>query len=228
MRIAYATISMAASAILGGCASTTNVRAGIVPDQVLLGAATADPFPDYLIGPLDMLSVSVFKEPDVTLPQVQVDGAGRFEMPLIGTVNASGKTAAELSREIAHGLGERYLINPKVAVNVAAMNSQKVTIEGAVVAPGVFLLQGETTLEGMIALAKGPTRVAKLDQVAIFRKTGGRRTVAVFDLKAIREGRAADPAMVAGDVVVVGFSGLAQVFQDALRAIPALAVFSTF
>jgi polysaccharide export outer membrane protein len=228
MRIAYGTILIAALVILGGCASTTDVRTGIVPDQVPLGAAAADPFPDYLIGPLDMLSVSVFKEPDVTLPQVQVDGAGRFEMPLIGTVNASGKTAAELSREIARALGERYLINPKVAVNVAAMNSQKVTIEGAVVAPGVFLLQGETTLEGMIALAKGPTRVAKLNQVAIFRKTGGRRTVAVFDLEAIREGRAADPAMVAGDVVVVGFSGLAQVFQDALRTIPALAVFSTF
>ena len=188
----------------------------------------ADPVTDYLIGPLDMLAVTVFKESDVTLPQVQVDSGGRFEMPLIGTVQASGKTAAQLSGEIKRALGARYLVDPNVVVNVAAMNSQKVTIEGAVTAPGVFLLQGETTLVGVVALAKGPTRVAKLDQVAIFRKVGGRRTAAIFDLTAIREGRVADPAMVAGDVVIVGSSASAQLFQDLLRVVPALAVFSTF
>jgi polysaccharide export outer membrane protein len=156
-----------------------------------------------------------------------VDTSGRFEMPLIGTVQAAGKMPSELSAEIKGRLG-RYLVDPSVAVNVATANSQKVTVDGSVVDPGVFLLQGETTLTGAIALANGPSRVAKLSQVAIFRTVNGQRSAAVFDLRAIRNGQMADPRLVANDVVVVGFSGLSQGFQDFLQTVPLIAIFQPF
>ena len=212
---------------LVGCSAGSNIRAGEVPlaqDAIpLLG----DPLAGYRVGPLDVLSISVFKEPDLTFTDMTVDTSGRFEMPLIGTVEAAGKMPSELSAEIKGRLG-RYLVEPRVAVNVATANSQKVTVDGSVTDPGVFLLQGETTLTGAIALANGPSRVAKLSQVAIFRTVNGQRSAAVFDLRAIRNGQAADPRLIANDVVVVGFSGLSQGFQDFLQTVPLIAVFRPF
>jgi polysaccharide export outer membrane protein len=189
-------------------------------------AGLQDPFPDYLIGPSDVLSVVVFKENDLSMPQVTVDSRGTFQMPLLGTISAAGKTTEQLSRELTVGLGSRYIVSPSVAVNVVSAGSHKFTIEGAVTSPGVYEFQPDTTLLGAIATAKGPTRVAKLNQVAIFRNAGGVRKVAVIDLKAVREGRLADPRLEAGDSIVVGFSGLTQAWQDFLQAIPAAALFT--
>jgi polysaccharide export outer membrane protein len=211
---------------LVGCAGS-NIRSGEVPLGDGPVPVLGDPLAGYRVGPLDVLSISVFKEPDLTFNEMAVDTSGRFEMPLIGTVQAAGKMPSELSAEIKGRLG-RYLVDPSVAVNVATANSQKVTVDGSVVDPGVFLLQGETTLTGAIALANGPSRVAKLSQVAIFRTVNGQRSAAVFDLRAIRNGQMADPRLVANDVVVVGFSGLSQGFQDFLQTVPLIAIFQPF
>jgi polysaccharide export outer membrane protein len=203
---------------LVGCAGS-NIRSGEVPLGDGPVPVLGDPLAGYRVGPLDVLSISVFKEPDLTFNEMAVDTSGRFEMPLIGTVQAAGKMPSELSAEIKGRLG-RYLVDPRV--------EQKVTVDGSVVDPGVFLLQGETTLTGAIALANGPSRVAKLSQVAIFRTVNGQRSAAVFDLRAIRNGQMADPRLVANDVVVVGFSGLSQGFQDFLQTVPLIAIFQPF
>ena len=74
-------------------------------------------------------------------------------------------------------------------------------------------------------MAKGATRVADLESVAVFRTVEGRRMVAVFDLAAIRGGLAADPVLQGDDVVVVDTSRLSAVLRDVLAAAPAFASF---
>jgi polysaccharide export outer membrane protein len=182
----------------------------------------------YRIGALDVLKVTVFQEPDLSFDQMQVDASGNVSLPLIGMVRAEGKTAAELSSEIASKLGSQYLVNPQVSVAVASSVSQNVTVEGNVTQPGVYAINGTSTLLQALAQAQSPTDVAKLDQVVIFRNIDGRRAGAVFDVKAIREGRAADPQVLGGDVIVVGFDALKGAFRDFLRTAPFFNLFRYF
>jgi len=64
-----------------------------------------------------------------------------------------------------------------------------------------------------VAMAEGPTRVADLTKVAVFRTIDGRRAVALFDLAAIRQGRASDPAIFGDDIVVVDTSRMSSVIH---------------
>src|SRR6185503_2714179 len=122
-------------------------------------------------------------------------------------------------------LGERYLKNPQVSVVVANSASQKVTVEGEVAEPGVYDLKGTTTLLQTLALAKGETRSAKLNQVVIFRNVNGQRMGAVFDIAAIRTGKAADPQILGNAIVGVGFSKARRMWSDILNAVPIIGLF---
>ena len=177
---------------------------------------------DYRIGPLDELSITVFQEPDLSIKEVPVDSSGNIIVPLIGQVRAEGKTARELAADIEGLLGRRYLVNPQVSLLVTKSVSQRVTVEGQVAKPGVYELEGRTTLLRAVALAEGPTRVAALDQIALFHTVGDRRYVTRYDLQAIRRGEAADPEIRGQDVVVFGFSGLKSAYQTVLTSLPVL------
>lgn len=180
------------------------------------------------IGIGDKLDVRVFQVADLTLEDLIVDTAGNIQMPLVGSVPSAGKTTVELADDIAARLGARYLRNPQVTVAVKEAAGQKVTVDGAVTKPGVYEMQGSTSLLQAVAMAEGPTRVADLTNVAVFRTIDGRRAVALFDLAAIRQGRAADPAILGDDVVVVDTSRMNAAIQQVLTALPGLAVFSYF
>eukprot|EP01035_Chromulina_nebulosa_P019692 gene19692-25612_t len=170
----------------------------------------------YKIGPLDTLSITVFKEPDLSFKELPVDASGSILLPLIGDVRAAGKSANQLSKEIAARLNERYLRNAQVSVIIATSESQHVTVEGSVTEPGVYAISGSSSLLQAIARAKSPTKTAKLDQIVVFRTINGQRFGAVFNLRDIRSGRADDPEIIGGDVVVVGFSSVKGVFRDLL------------
>jgi len=157
---------------------------------------------DYKIGPQDTLDVSVFQVADLS-KTVRVDTGGTIFLPLIGTVTATGRTAKELSDDVATELGKKYLNDPLVTVTVKESASQKVTIDGAVVHPGIYPISGQTTLLQAVALAQGPAELADVHQVAIFRTQGDKRLTAVFDLAAIRDGKAGDPRILANDIVIV-------------------------
>jgi len=182
----------------------------------------------YKIGPLDVLKVTVFQEPDLSFDQMQVDASGNLSYPLIGTVHAEGDTAIGLASEIAKALSRQYLVDPQVSVSVVSSVSQNVTVEGDVEVPGVYAINGTSTLLQALAQAHSPTSVAKLDQVVIFRNIDGKRAGAVFDVEAIREGRAADPEVLGGDVIVVGFDRVKGVFRDFFKTAPFLYVFRYF
>lgn len=179
----------------------------------------------YRIGPSDVLEVTVFGVPELS-SMVQVSSAGQISLPLIGAVAAGGRTVAELEAQIAALLGATYLQSPQVSVFVKEAVSQRVTVGGAVRRPGVFPLVGEATLLQMIALAQGLDPVADDRNVLVFRTSGGQRQVARFDLAAISTGRAADPAIHAGDIVMVDQSGAKAAWRNITQALPVISLFT--
>ena len=183
---------------------------GIANPELMPGA--------YLIGPADELKVDVLYEPELTLEPTRVDTNGDIVVPLLGRVHAAGKTAAQLSMEIQDRLGARYLRNPKVVVGITDYARQNVTVEGDVAIPGVYRVQGSSSLLQALALARGPKRTAKLDEVIVFRTVSGKRMAARFDLRRIRYGYEPDPLILGGDRVVVGFSDIKGLLQAILRS----------
>jgi polysaccharide export outer membrane protein len=183
---------------------------------------------EYRIGVGDKLDVRVFQVADLSFDGLLVDTSGNINMPLIGAVRGAGRTAGELSSDIAERLSAQYLRNPQVTVTVKEAASQKITVDGAVARPGVYEMRGSTSLLQAVAMAQGPTPMADLSKVAVFRTVDGQRSVALFDLAAIRQGRADDPAVLGDDIVVVDISRLNSLLREVLGAVPALAIFTAF
>ena len=209
---------------MGGAQVSRNLSAGAAAYEVI-PASQATVATDYRIGALDKLDVTVFQEPELSAKEIQVDAAGRIALPLVGSVDARGKTANQLSRELEILLGTKYLKDPQVTVTVATSVSQKVSIQGEVSQPGVYPLSGPTTLLDVISLAKGETQYATLNQVVVFRNIQGKRMGAVFDVATIRRGEAPDPVIQGNDLVVVGYSAARRFWQNILSTVPIFNVF---
>lgn len=217
--------------LVTGCAGSNRPIAATdaaipVAGATLPASSGISPAPEYRIGASDKLNVKVFQIPDLSFEEIFVDASGSIQMPMIGTVRAQGLTPEELSAEMERLLREQYLRDPQVSVTVTEAANQKVTVDGAVSKPGVYRMQGRTTLLQAVAMAEGPTRIADLRSVAVFRTVDGRRMVALFDLSQIRGGQLADPYIQGDDIVVVDTSRLSAVMREVLAALPGLAVFS--
>ncbi|HUG46677.1 MAG TPA: polysaccharide biosynthesis/export family protein [Sphingomicrobium sp.] len=218
-----------AAAALSACANgsriSSNVPRGAAAYQVIPASASEHARQQYRIGPLDSINVTVFQEPELSTEATTVDATGKITLPLIGSIDAAGKTASELSSEIAQRLGEKYLVDPQVSVLVAGSASQKVSVQGEVTEPGVYEIKGPTTLLEALAMAKGETRVAALREVVVFRTVDGQRLGGVFDVASIRRGEAADPQLRGNDVIVVGHSTAKSIWRDIVTAAPLFNVF---
>ena len=219
--------------LLAACGSTNDGASpslGMAAGSAVFAqpAATFAPDENYRLGPTDLLRIATFQVPDLSFEEIRVDAAGNIDMPLIGTLRAAGLTPGELADEMERRLAVRYLRNPQVNVTVSQAASQKVTVDGAVTKPGVYEMRGRTTLVQAIAMAEGPTRVADLEHVVVFRTVEGRRMAAVFDLKSIRAGEMSDPFLNGDDIVVVDTSRTSQMIREVLAALPGLAVFGYF
>jgi len=146
-------------------------------------------------------------------------------VPMAGDLVAGGRTTGELAQDIADRLASRYIRNPVVAVSIVQHAQSSVTVEGDVQKAGRFEASPNLTLLGALALAQSTTRTARLDQVMVFRNLNGQRLAARFNLKDIRSGRAADPQIIAGDVVVVGRSAGRAAWSDLLQSAPLFNIF---
>ena len=181
----------------------------------------------YRVGPLDTLEVSVFKVPDLS-KTVQVGDDGSISYPLIGEVPAAGRTTHEIERDLAKRLGAKYLRSPQVTVLVREYNSQRVTVEGSVKNSGVYAMKGRTSLVQAIAMAGGIDSTIGSGDVVVFRTLDGKRSVARFDLDAIKKGEAEDPDLQPGDVVVADASQAKVVLHNVLSVLPAATATAMF
>lgn len=231
MRILSLTFLLAAAVLTAACGGPRmDVAQMTAAQSVDLSATpvTVAESADYRIGIGDKISIRVFQVPDLSFDNLVIDRSGDVQMPLIGAVRGAGRTPTEMSAEVAERLSAQYLRDPQVTVTVIEAASQKITVDGAVIKPGVYEMAGTTSLLQAVAMAEGPTRIADLTKVALFRTIDGRRSVALFDLAAIRQGRASDPQVLADDVIVVDASRLNSTLRDVVGAVPALAVFRFF
>lgn len=175
-----------------------------------------------LIGPLDTIQVDVFNVPDLSR-EMQVDAGGRIAMPLVGTIDARGRTAEEVAGAIEEALRGRYVRNPQVTINIKSSVSQVVTIDGQVVEPGLYPVTNQMTLMRAIASAKGMSEFARQDEVVILRTVEGRKMAGLYNVTAIRRGAYDDPPIYANDVIVVGDSPQRRLFRDFVSLAPLLA-----
>jgi polysaccharide export outer membrane protein len=175
-----------------------------------------------LIGPLDTIEVNVFNVAELS-GEIQVDASGRISMPLIGTIDAGGKTAGELAEAVEDSLRGRYVRNPEVTINIKNSVSQVVTIDGEVIEPGLYPVSNQMTLLRAVASAKGLTEFAKHDEVVVLRTVNGQKMAGLYSMTAIRRGAYDDPPIYANDVVVVGDSPQRRLFRDIVSVAPLLA-----
>ncbi|MDY6971061.1 MAG: polysaccharide biosynthesis/export family protein [Thermodesulfobacteriota bacterium] len=135
------------------------------PKAVALGES------DYVLGPEDVIEVSVWKEEDLS-KELIIKPDGKISFPLIGDIQASGLTTEELRENITQALAD-FIEGVTVSVTVKQINSLKIFIQGEVAAPGVYALKSNFTVLQAISLAGGFTTWAKEDRIVIYRKKEG-------------------------------------------------------
>ena len=181
-------------------------KAGIDRDAAAASATvkvqtTSD---EYRIGADDVLAVNVWKEPEIsrTLP-VRPDG--NISLPLVGDLKASGRTPAELQKEIKDQLVE-YLSNPEVTVLVQEAKSHKFNVIGEVEKPGSYVMGGPMTVLDAIAMAGGLREFAKTTKIFVLRvNSDGSRSRLPFNYKRVIKGNdlRADVELRPRDTIVV-------------------------
>jgi polysaccharide biosynthesis/export protein len=237
-RLCAVTLLVGSVACLAGCGTSLNnnnptafsptpaaQRAASKTADQLTAAATPGSG-TYKIGPLDVLDVSVFNVPDLTRT-VQVADTGTINYPLVGEVRAAGQTAREFERGLAARLNH-YVQSPQVTVLVKEFNSQRVTISGSVRNTGAYPLKGNTSLMQALALAGDLDVNVASGEVVIFRTINGVRSAARFDFDAIREGKADDPQLQPGDVIVVDTSPAKVALSNIMKVLPLLGAAAIF
>ena len=161
--------------------------------------------PDYIIGPEDVLDITVWRNTDLS-KSVTVRPDGRISLPLIGDVSAARKTIVQLTNDISKKLKE-YKENPQVSIVVKEANSYAIYVLGEVGKPGKYPLRSKTTLLQGITLASGFTETAARNKIVVFRfgKDGSRQIKfkASYDDIVLREGSDQNIELKPGDHIVV-------------------------
>lgn len=218
--------------VLGGCSSASGPTADAAPDLAAIAGSTTGDGSLTIVSELpppvaarsgvtqpvaiaDVIEISVFQVPDLSRT-VQVDDRGYVSLPLIGQVQAAGKSVQALQRDIESAYGSKYLQSPSVMVFVKESAARRVTVDGEVKRSGVFPLPPTASLLDVVALAGGLTPVADPAKVYVFRKVGNTSYVANYSISDIRSGGRNNPPVSAGDVVVV-FPSQARVAWQQLK-----------
>jgi polysaccharide biosynthesis/export protein len=229
---AFFAVLVGCAALGLGLAGCTDSRGGPIPYNVSdFGTPDAPALAPleagYKIAPLDVLTVKVFKMPDLS-GEYEVDLAGQISMPLIGEIKAYDLTTAQLDESLTGKLGQKYLENPDVSVGIKSSTRRSVTVDGAVNKAGSYPVYGPTTLMQAVAAAGGTSPDANARRVAVFRTIGGKRQAAAFDLTSIRRGETSDPQVYAGDIVVIDGSSVKAAQKQFLNSLPLLSIFRPF
>jgi polysaccharide biosynthesis/export protein len=165
------------------------------------GAMAQDP--NYTVKPGDVLSVSVWKEPDLQ-KETLVRPDGSFSFPLVGEVDAKGKTVADLTKTMGQRLA-KYISDPVVTVSIQEIKGNKVYVIGQVNKPGEFIMNPSVDVMQALSMAGGTTPFASLGDIVVLRRTPAGKQSLPFRYNDVVKGRRMDQNidLQAGDVVVV-------------------------
>jgi polysaccharide export outer membrane protein len=173
---------------------------------MLAGTAMADEMTDsarpYIIGPGDVLDISVWKDEALT-KMVTVLPDGKLTFPLIGEVQAGGKTVAQLKEDLKKKLN-RYAPGAELSLLVQQVNSMLIYVIGRVNKPGRFVLNTNIDVLQALSMAGGLNPFAKRGSVKIYRQTPGGTKIFNFDYDDVTGGKNLEQniTLMRGDVIV--------------------------
>lgn len=157
--------------------------------------------PEYIIGPEDVLYISVWKEDQISR-SVPVRTDGMISLPLVDDVQAAGLTPLQL-KEVLTAKFKSFIDNPTISVIVTEANSFKVFLSGEVRNPGVHRFRSQVTLVRLITQAGGFTEWANQKKILILRKEKSVDKRIIANYKKIIDGDEPDIVILSGDTVVV-------------------------
>ena len=141
----------------------------------------------YIIGPMDVLDIQVWKEPDFS-SQALVRPDGKITLPLIGDIQASEINTIDLKDLIEKKLAD-FVENPEVTVIVLESRSKKFYIIGKVRQAGTYPLNPGITVLQALSLAGGLGEWADKDSIRIIRKSGESEKIFSFDYNKVISGK---------------------------------------
>ena len=156
-------------------ASSTETKKEIVSD------------PSYIIGPMDVLEIQVWKEPDFSR-NVLVRPDGKITLPLVGDIPASGMNTMGLKALLAEKL-QNFVSNPEVTVIVLESRSKNFYIIGKINRPGTYPLNPDMTVLQAISVAGGLAEWADKDSIRIIRRSEGKEEILPFDYEKVITGK---------------------------------------
>jgi polysaccharide export outer membrane protein len=164
---------------------------------------TGLPGQDYIIGPGDVLDISVWKVADLT-KMVTVLPDGKIAFPLVGQLAAAGKTVDQLSRELEKKL-LKFVPDVDLSLVVQNVNSMMVYVIGRVNNPGRFLLNSNVNVLQALALAGGLNAFAEEGKIKIFRQEGKATEIIRYNYKDVtkRNDLGQNIILKRGDVIFV-------------------------
>jgi polysaccharide biosynthesis/export protein len=191
---------------VSGCAGGS--RGGTELPPAAFVASTDVPSEEYIIGPLDQLTIFVWRNPELGA-KVQVRPDGRITTPLIADLPAVGKTPAQLAADITTEL-KQYINAPRVSVivdNFSGTFSQQVRVVGATEKPASIPYRANMTLlDAMIAVG-GLSEFAAGDRARLIRAdkaTGKQKEYALRLNKLLKRGdSSANVRLEPGDVIII-------------------------
>ena len=157
----------------------------------------------YFVGPEDVLEISVWKEESLKR-EVLIRPDGKLSFPLIGDIQAAGKTPDQLRREIAEWLG-KYIPEPIVTVVVIKVAAYKIYVLGQVKKAGEYTVGHPLNVIQALALAGGLTPYAAENNIKILRRNDGKEVAIPFEYADVNKGRKLEQNIIlkSGDVVMV-------------------------
>ena len=175
----------------------------VLPARMFAEAQAPAAFEEYSLGVEDKLSISVWKELDMT-KTVAIRPDGKITFPLVGDVQAAGRTARQLTDDLTKLLG-RFIKEPVVTVVVEEINNFKVFVLGEVATQGVLNLRRRTRLLEAVALAGGLSKFADKSDILLLRFEDGRETRTKIDYRKVVSGERPESNVYLkpGDTIIV-------------------------
>jgi polysaccharide biosynthesis/export protein len=196
----FALILPLAAMALGACAKPPPRPDVAMSARAGSGAAAAE----YKIGVNDVLKISVWRQPELTLESVIVRPDGRISVPLLDDVPVAGKTPEQLKLEISDRLGE-FVREPAVTVVVLESRSRVVYVQGEVVRKGIVPLTPGMRVSDALAIAGGLGPFADSGEIRVLRENGSGYAEFEFDYNDFIDGEELEQNILLepGDRIVV-------------------------
>jgi polysaccharide export outer membrane protein len=157
----------------------------------------------YSIQPGDILEISVWKEESM-LRQVMVRPDGGLSYPLVGEIQAAGKSVGELQALVTDSL-TKYIPAPVVTISTQQLNGNKIYVVGRVQRPGEFVANRYMDVVQALSVAGGMTPYAATNKIKVLRRENGQLTAIPFKYGEIEKGENLEQNIIlqSGDVVLV-------------------------